>query len=156
SESKSLLEHPLVTCQPDMEAIRYFLVNERFDALSTPFRDVRVFPPGHLAVLRDGRVVTEPYFDPVELVDPSSEPASGWVGGLERHIAASVRSQLVSDAPVATLCSGGLDSSYLTAVAREQQPVVAYVASVEGARPEAVRARRVAEHLGVPITTVDV
>jgi asparagine synthase (glutamine-hydrolysing) len=156
SEAKSLLQHPLVACQPDREAIRYYLLNERFDAGSTPFRDVRAFPPGHLARVAGGEVRTRPYFDALDAVDLGRRPRRGWVTDLEDALAASVRGQVVSDAPVATLCSGGLDSSYLTALASRERPLTAYVANVEGARPEAARARRVADHLGLPLTLVDV
>jgi asparagine synthase (glutamine-hydrolysing) len=69
---------------------------------------------------------------------------------------------LQSDAPLAVMCSGGLDSSLVAAIARQHRPdLVAFVAEAEGLVPsEADKAQQVADHLGlalhrVPITEAE-
>ena len=73
----------------------------------------------------------------------------------------SVRIHLASDAPLATLCSGGVDSGFVTACVAAQRPrtpayVANVVANVSDDIFEGARARRVSEYLGVELRQVDV
>ena len=71
-------------------------------------------------------------------------------------ITTGVRDRLVSDVPVGTLCSGGIDSSLITAVcSRERKDVLAFNVSVPDHRgfDESVYAKQVARHLGIRLVT---
>ncbi|MBN1688842.1 MAG: asparagine synthase, partial [Candidatus Omnitrophica bacterium] len=70
----------------------------------------------------------------------------------------SVRDHLVSDVPVAMMCSGGVDSSLLAAMIRKQMPFAeGYVADVKGtAESEGEKAKKVASLLDFPIHQVRV
>jgi asparagine synthase (glutamine-hydrolysing) len=76
---------------------------------------------------------------------------------VEAVLRTSVRRRLMSDVPLGTMCSGGVDSSVLTAFAADEQPGIhAFNVSVQD-QPEAdesVWASRVAERLGVELHTV--
>jgi len=68
---------------------------------------------------------------------------------------ASVRLHLASDVPLATMCSGGVDSSLVAAYAsRHVKDLHCYVADVPSERGEGDFAQRVADHLGVQLTRV--
>ena len=80
---------------------------------------------------------------------------------VESALLESVRMHLASDVPLATLCSGGIDSGLVTACVTRQRPgthayVANVVANVAGDVFEGPRAQRVTEHLGVELHRVDV
>src|SRR5919204_2664629 len=102
------------------------------------------------------------WYDPGEAVDPEraaalvAQPRSSLADALEAELRASVRRRLMADVPVGAMCSGGLDSSLVTAFAREAHPrIVAYNASVtdQPAADEGAWAERVAGALGVELRT---
>jgi asparagine synthase (glutamine-hydrolysing) len=76
---------------------------------------------------------------------------------VEEVLRQSVRRRLMSDVPLGTMCSGGLDSSLITALAAERGPVHAFNAAMvdQPEHDEGPWARRVAEHLGVELHTVE-
>lgn len=98
-------------------------------------------------------------------VDPASEARlrdrsrSKLTSELERTLRTAVHGCLMADAVVGTLCSGGLDSSLITALAVEAKPdIVAFGASSagDGVLDEGPAARRVADALGIDIEMVNV
>ena len=70
---------------------------------------------------------------------------------------ASVRRRLMSDVPLGTMCSGGLDSSLITALAAEAGTVHAFNARIvdQPEWDEGPWAREVADHVGVELHTVE-
>jgi asparagine synthase (glutamine-hydrolysing) len=78
---------------------------------------------------------------------------------LEDTLRGAVRGALLADASVGSLCSGGVDSSLITALAVEAKPdLVAFGATYagDGRRQEGPAARRVADALGIELELVDV
>jgi asparagine synthase (glutamine-hydrolysing) len=71
---------------------------------------------------------------------------------LDRLMCESVTRHEQSDAPIGFLCSGGLDSSLVTAIAARRHPNIAlYHADFEGPGGEAHHAERMARHVGAPL-----
>jgi asparagine synthase (glutamine-hydrolysing) len=102
------------------------------------------------------------WFDPAAAVDPERARVLEGLGrtelaaAVESELRASVRRRLMADVPVGTMCSGGLDSSLITAFARDEHPrIVAYNASVtdQPGADEGPWAELVAGHLGVELRT---
>ena len=78
---------------------------------------------------------------------------------LDAELDAAVEGRLMGDAPVGTFCSGGLDSSLITAMARrKRRGISALVASLEDSDTvdEARYARLVARRLGLELDVVRV
>jgi asparagine synthase (glutamine-hydrolysing) len=103
------------------------------------------------------------WYDPAAAVDAELAGALERLGRreladrLEAELRTSVERRLMADVPVGTMCSGGLDSSLITAFARERHPrIVAYHASVadQPAADEGPWAQRVASTLGIELRTV--
>ncbi len=81
------------------------------------------------------------------------------VSELESTLRGAVHGSLLADTTVGTLCSGGVDSSLITALATEEMPdLVAFGASFadDGRLDEGLAARRVADALGIELELIDV
>jgi asparagine synthase (glutamine-hydrolysing) len=93
------------------------------------------------------------WYDPLDAVDPGASSAAD----VEQALRASVRRRLMSDVPLGTMCSGGLDSSLITALAAEAGTVHAFNARIVD-QPEWDEGRfaaEVAERVGVELHTVE-
>jgi asparagine synthase (glutamine-hydrolysing) len=131
----------------------------------TPVRGVeRVLPGTLVSIGLDTLAASERrWYDPLESVDPERMaalarlPRAEAAAAVEFELRASVRRRLMADVPVGTMCSGGIDSSLITAMARDEQPGIrAYSASVKDqpAYDEGPWAEKVAEALGVELRTL--
>lgn len=124
SEAKALLAHPACRASLDPKALlEYFTFQNLFTA-RTLFQDVCLLPAGcHFTISGDDRVsqpVIKRYWD-FDFQDPES-PADPreYVEELDRLFRQAVGRQLVSDVPVSSYLSGGIDSGAITAVASAQ------------------------------------
>lgn len=129
----------------------------------TLFDGVSSLEPGHrMTVSLDERpqVVTSCYYRPSEQVREAEYRSWSNVRpeeAIERCaelLETSVRDQMVSDVPVGTLCSGGVDSSLVTALALKHNPQVKIfnVSLSDNAELSEERyARAVADKLGIEI-----
>jgi asparagine synthase (glutamine-hydrolysing) len=164
SEQKALFRHPGVACALDEHSFLCLLLYERFDGAMTPYRGVETFLPGTISRFRDGAESRTTYFDvlrevaPERIAERGNEDFDRQLEQLERHLRDSVEMHLISDAPVATMCSGGLDSGLVTAMASKlSSRLVSYVADIEGMNGQEVeRARAITASLGVELRSVPV
>jgi asparagine synthase (glutamine-hydrolysing) len=79
----------------------------------TAFREIRKLPPGHYAwVDRDGLQVTK-YWD--LRFSPEARPEAEWRTLIAEAVTRSVQRQMVSDVPLGSFLSGGIDSSAIVA-----------------------------------------
>lgn len=87
---------------------------------ATIYEGVKCLPPGHLLRWRKGQLEVRRYFA------PEWERPERWIRGAEavqrtkEIVSESVKTHLVSDVPVGVFLSGGLDSTLLAALMREQ------------------------------------
>ena len=137
--------------------------NADFGSPDTLIEGVSSLPPGHYLKVCRGQVGTpRSYYSPAAQVDPAvyerfSRQSPGSVTGeIEALLQSSVRARLVSDVPLGTLCSGGIDSSLITALcARDLPDVTAFHVSVCGykALDEQPYAKQVTDALGIALLT---
>jgi asparagine synthase (glutamine-hydrolysing) len=156
SEVKGILASGLVDAVPDLEGIDEVFT---FWAARPPrcaFKGIRLLPPGHLLVWRDGEIVEErPWWEPHYAVDAPPPPAEE-LGELLRD---SVRLRLRADVPVGCYLSGGLDSSLTTALAVEQTDHQLRTFSLAFRDPlfdESSFQRQVAEELGTQHHVIEI
>ena len=79
---------------------------------------------------------------------PENRSISFWCSGIRRKLDHAVEKRLMSDVPVGTFLSGGLDSSIITALAQHHLGRVHTVAVGMERSPDLEAAREVARHLG--------
>ena len=117
SEIKSIFASNLVSPRRRDDAFAEYMTFRQVAGTTTLFEGVNSLAPGCTMLVRDGQVRISQYWSP----QPSSEPLSMSFEDATERLAAmleeSVRMRLVSDVPVGTFCSGGVDSSLVTALA---------------------------------------
>ena len=113
SEAKGLFASGEVDARPDLAGIDDVFTTWGPRAPRTPFAGVHQLRPGGLLVWERGKVVAErTWWQP-------SYDAEATTESLEELLRDSVRLRLRADVPVGSYLSGGLDSSLVTALARD-------------------------------------
>ena len=123
---------------------------------------VRKLPPGSWARVRpDGSFSVQHYW---RIADVALEAAAGPAGDLGAVIKESITAHLVSDVPVSSFLSGGLDSSIVTVLAHQAgQGVDAYTITfrpedqrLEAMPDDAIYARKVASQFGIKLYEIEI
>lgn len=115
SELKSLLAHPGVKRDIDVEAIDAYLTLGYIPDPLSIFRDVHKLPPGHYLRFCAGRVITQQYWDFV-FQTTDQRQTGDYLDELKSLLDESVRLRLISDVPLGAFLSGGIDSSTIVAL----------------------------------------
>jgi asparagine synthase (glutamine-hydrolysing) len=120
SEIKAILEHPHVSRAVSYPALNeYFAFQNIFTDL-TLFEGIRLLPPGHaLTIDLKEKRIPEPhaYWDFPSSAETSNLSEQENADRLYQLFIEAVTRQLVSDVPVGSYLSGGMDSGSITSVA---------------------------------------
>ena len=82
------------------------------------FRDISELPPAHYLSYKDGRIVIKPYWKLTAVENTETELQA--VEHTYALVKDSIERQLISDVPLTTFLSGGLDSSIISKVASDK------------------------------------
>lgn len=125
SEIKALLAYPGMNAEINIDAVYEYFLFRAVVGEPSLFKGVHSLLPGHRMVLDVNGAKAEPYWDhrclPVDWkID--AQQAKERLGEL---LVDAVRMRLMSEVPLGTFCSGGVDSSLVTAIAARTigQPV---------------------------------
>jgi asparagine synthase (glutamine-hydrolysing) len=148
SEIKALLAAG-VEKKIDAEAFHETLIFTQVAGRRTLFQSVQRLLPGETLSLEigSGRATRRRYWTPRILEETTTADA---VERIHDCLVRAVRRQLVADVPVGTICSGGIDSSLISALASREMTgqVDTYVIEVEDPRFNEVRyANLVSAHI---------
>jgi len=113
SELKSIIQHPAVVREVDLEALDQFLTLEYIPTPRTIFKNIYKLPAGHRLVYQDGRHLVEKYWDIPDMDVPQDENTIQQM--IIELVDDSVKMQLMSDVPLGAFLSGGIDSSSVVA-----------------------------------------
>ena len=118
SEIKALLTLPGFTRRVCLPAVHQYFTFQNVFTDETFFDGVRILPPAHTLTVADGVVGSaSPYWDYSFGLEPVGMSEEECVDELFRRFQESTTRQLVSDVPVGSYLSGGMDSGSLTAIA---------------------------------------
>ncbi len=158
SEAKALADAGIFAATPDWTGIAAAFALQAPVLPRTCFEQILNVEPGTFwkIDLRSGALDVTRYWEIPEgnAIKISAAEAAA---ELETRLRATTALYLTSDVPVATLMSGGLDSTLVTAFAREVTPVEAFTLSIDGSGTgldETPQARAVAQRLGVKHTII--
>lgn len=150
SEIKSILEHPDVQREINLEALdAYLTLGYVPDPLSI-FRDIHKLPPGHYLTFSNGRVRVQQYWD-FNFEPSESRKPEDYLDELRELLNESVRLRLISEVPLGAFLSGGVDSSTVVALMAKHmnQPVKTFsIGFHEDSYNELKYARLTAKKLG--------
>lgn len=156
SELHALARIPWLDTEIDHEAIADYLRYLCVPAPRSILRGVRKLEPGTLLVWADGMLRSERYWDIRDvaqrgLANPLALTFREAADALELRLREAVGIRMRADVPYGAFLSGGIDSSLVVALMREQssQPLRTFTIGFAGsANDESAHARAVARHFG--------
>jgi asparagine synthase (glutamine-hydrolysing) len=124
SEIKPILARPDIRRRPNERVIRDYIRSARVDDTPETFFDgIRRLPPGHQLLIRpSGTLRLEKYWTPKISRELNGDLSGNEAETTRRLFLESVERQLVSDVPVGTCLSGGIDSSSVVSAIRRVHP----------------------------------
>ena len=121
SEIKAFLALPDFKASADPFALAEHFTFQNTFGDRTFFKGVKLLPAGHYLLCQDGNIELSQYWDLCFQPD-SRLSLPEWAGRLRESFEAAVNRQLVSDVPLGTYLSGGMDTGAISAVAALRIP----------------------------------
>ena len=143
SEIKAFLDHPSFEKRLNAAQLPLYLSCQYSPGRDTFFAGVEKLLPGHFLIFSDGIVRTTRWVQPAFLPGETPVPPSE----LEAVLRDSAAAHKIADVEVAGFLSGGVDSAYITALARPGRTYT--ISYAEPRYDESFPARALARSLGV-------
>ena len=115
SELKCLLSVDRYERQMDLQSVSEFFTFKYVPGPRTIYKGIAELPPGHTAVWRNGELTTRRYWQ-LKFSTDHSKSVDYYREGLLHHLEEAVRLHLVSEVPLGSFLSGGIDSSAIVAL----------------------------------------
>ena len=119
SEIKGILKHPYVAAKVGKDELcEIFGLGPAHTPGKTFFKGIYELLPGHYGIYSNGKFTTYKYWDleTKEITDTAKQS----IDKIKELVTDSLKQQLISDIPVCSMLSGGLDSSILAYLASQQ------------------------------------
>ena len=151
SEIKSLFESGYLEPECNKDAIPEYFTFRHVSGERSLFKNVLSLLPGHYMIYKAGKIEIQQYWSPLNVNRKIDCSFNETMEQLEKHLIDAVTMQMMSDVPLGTFCSGGVDSSLITAIAALHSSQTINTFSVgfqEAEYDETKYARMVAERYG--------
>jgi asparagine synthase (glutamine-hydrolysing) len=116
SEIKSFLKHPGFKKELNKDALKPYLTFQYSVLDETFFKGVYKLRPGHYMMYKNGELEIKSYWDAT--FDETEDSLQNYVNKIQETMKESVNYHKISDVKVGSFLSGGIDSSYITALAK--------------------------------------
>lgn len=121
SEIKAILKHPHAESKLDHKGLLEYFTFQNFLGKKTLFEGIETFSPGHwMKIDARGAYVSQQYWDFAFEEPDCPLNKHEYAEELNRLFTQAVNRQLVSDVPIGSYLSGGMDSGSITAIASKQ------------------------------------
>ena len=164
SEIKAMLKLSPIDMEIDYDSINRYLTFLWCPGNGTPFASVKKVLPGQVITIQNGRIIDKSYY--YDIPKKKSHKQIYSVNDaikLVRHsLKQAVKRQLISDVPVGAFLSGGLDSSAIVALAKENgRNLPCFTIEPDGGSDDGVAedlpyAEKVAKYLGVKLEKIKI
>lgn len=122
SELKVVQTHPAVPRDFDETALSLYFSLQYVPSPHSIYSGIHKLPPGHVLILQNGQLTVEPYWTlPTTLMETPPDFKT-LVEQTRYLVEQAVQRQLMSDVPLGTFLSGGVDSTTVTALAQKLHP----------------------------------
>ncbi len=156
-----------VPARPRRDVVEQILRRTWSTGRPSAIEGIERLPPGTTLEIRleDLRTHESRWYRPADVVDPdlaerlARNPREANKAELERCLRAAVERRLLADVPVGAMCSGGVDSSLITAYAHDADPSLRVYCAPIADQPDADEgpwARMVTGQLGTDLLEVPV
>lgn len=117
SEIKSLLANGMVNKAINERVLPEYFIFRDISGEETLFEGIKTLRPGHTLIYKEDKVQIKQYWSLFPDRQQTEFEKDEALEELESLLLDSVRIRLMSDVPLGTFCSGGIDSSLITAMA---------------------------------------
>ena len=155
SELKTILQHKDLERRIDPQALDYFLTLEYIPAPHSIFEGIHKLPAGNMLICSHDEFRVKRYWDLSDILEQQKDSPRLSIPDvkeeLREHLLEAVKLRLLSDVPLGSFLSGGLDSSSIVALMHELgvSPIKTFSIGFEDqSYDESLHARRVAERFG--------
>ena len=165
SEIKAIAPILKKSSQLDIEAIQSYLTYLWCPGKQTPIKSVNKLLPGEAIIVKNGVIENSwKWYHPKVFKKKLKEPMSqeNAIQGTLKHLQTAVTRQMVADVPVGAFLSGGLDSSAIVSLAREEnKDIRCFTIEIEGNQEKGFTddlpyAKKVSNHLNVPLDIIKI
>lgn len=126
----------------------------------TFFNEIYSVPPGHLLTIKDGVIKSRQYWNIEDHLTSNNErriSVEDATENLKILLKSSIESHLMSDVEVATITSGGMDSSSISVLASQSGVKQAFVGRyLEAGYDESEYAKKVANYAHLDLKVIDI
>lgn len=155
SELKPIMQYPYFTKRVNKDVLNHFLCNKYLSAPLCIFEHTYKMLPGMVLEYCNGEIRKQKYWNIMKQyhkgVSARQKDFEACKSSMKAVLQDAVAARLVADVPVGTFLSGGIDSTLVTAIARESkgEPINTYsIGFYDEKRNEALFSKEIAKYLG--------
>jgi asparagine synthase (glutamine-hydrolysing) len=123
SEQSALINSGLLPIEANWDGVISGMLFQGALRPHTAYKNIQALKPGHYMVIDENKIRIHEYWD-LEINQNEYTNTSAYIDKFKSITLKSIERTLISDVEVATLMSGGVDSSTMSAIASEMHPKI--------------------------------